>query len=516
MRLSGWFCVVLGVAAAFAAGVFGILSLQQIPDLAAYHHARACPASAPPDAHCLRVVHGSVSAVTENPGDAKHAAHYELTVRTASTVLQLKFSTDNPMLGSAVDGDPAVVTIWYGAPVAVATRGRSELTDALKPATVRDLGNILKGASVGLVFVAAAVSARQNRRRPDLHPLAVPVLAAAVPALVLGGIFVAVGVRPSAVRLDLIAAAAALAVVLGVLAWLGISARLQTSRVEATRTQTVKVRNTRLQAATPQSARLRRNRPPINRARARTGRAAHRPPARSARTRSLMRAHPANWAPVLGPRVSRYLSAGLMAAVLIGIATTAIDGPQARAYRDAPACVGETNLATCAGDFIAVVNGVRAPAGSEVVTDVSYATDDGAINAWASFDGDPATITRLASADENAGTPLPVRVWRGSIVGAELGGTWHWAKDGPPHNTVPAIFLAASFGLLLLAGRLSIHLRAETGTRRRLLLDDLGQTAAAAGSVALLAYGFWLGALPALAVLLWLGLSTVRSPQRRA
>lgn len=151
-----------------------------------------------------------------------------------------------------------------------------------------------------------------------------------------------------------------------------------------------------------------------------------------------------------------------------------------------------------------------------MVTDVSYATNDGAINAWASFDGDPAAITRLASADENAGTPLPIRVWRGSIVGAELGGTWHWAKDGPPHNTVPAIFLAAAFGLLLLVGRLSIHLRAGTETSRRLLLDDLGQTVTAVGSVALLAYGFWLGAIPALAVLLWLALSTVRTPQRWA
>lgn len=245
MRLSGWFYLVLGMGVAFAAAVFGVLSLQQIPDLAAYHHARACPAGAPPDAHCLRAAQGSVAAVTEYSGGNRRAADYELAVRTASTVLHLKFSTDNPMLGSAVDGDPAVVTIWYGAPVAVETRGRSELTDALKPAAVRDLGNILKGAGVGLVFVAAAVSVRQNRRRHDLHPLAVPVLAAAVPTLVLGGIFVAAGVRPSAVRLDLIAAAASLAVVLGLLAGLGISAWLQTPRVQDSRVQSARSRNTR-------------------------------------------------------------------------------------------------------------------------------------------------------------------------------------------------------------------------------------------------------------------------------
>ena len=188
-----------------------------------------------------------------------------------------------------------------------------------------------------------------------------------------------------------------------------------------------------------------------------------------------------------------------------------MDGPDARAYRDAPACVGESNLATCAGDFTAVVNGVRAPAAGGTITDVSYATYDGAINAWASFEGDPAAIARMASADEKADTLLTVRVWRGSIIGADLGGGWLWAQGEPPGNTLPAIFLAASFGLLLLMGRLSIHRRAGAGTSgRRLLIDDLAQTAAAAGSVALLAYGFWPAAIPALAVLLWLGLSAVR------
>jgi hypothetical protein len=38
--------------------------------------------------------------------------------------------------------------------------------------------------------------------------------------------------------------------------------------------------------------------------------------------------------------------------------------------------------------------------------------------------------------------------------------------------------------------------------------------AAAAGSIVLLAYGFWPGAILALAVLLWLGLSAGRSTQR--
>jgi CHASE2 domain-containing sensor protein len=51
--------------------------------------------------------------------------------------------------------------------------------------------------------------------------------------------------------------------------------------------------------------------------------------------------------------------------------------------------------------------------------------------------------------------------------------------------------------------------------RRLLLAEDLGQAAVAAGSVLLLAYGFWPGAIPALAALLWLGLSARRSTHRR-
>ena len=64
--------------------------------------------------------------------------------------------------------------------------------------------------------------------------------------------------------------------------------------------------------------------------------------------------------------------------------------------------------------------------------------------------------------------------------------------------------------------RLHIHRRAGSGANgQRLLIDDLGQVTAAAGSIVLLAYGFWPGAILALAVLLWLGLSARRSTQSR-
>jgi len=76
----------------------------------------------------------------------------------------------------------------------------------------------------------------------------------------------------------------------------------------------------------------------------------------------------------------------------------------------------------------------------------------------------------------------------------------------------PSIFLAVSFGLLLLVVRLRLHRRAGwRANSRRLVIDDLGQAAAAAGSIVLLASGFWPGAVLAVAVLLWLGLSARRS-----
>src|SRR5262249_3585119 len=151
-------------------------------------------------------------------------------------------------------------------------------------------------------------------------------------------------------------------------------------------------------------------------------------------------------------------------------------GPPARAFRHAPACVGETNLATCVGDFTAVINGVRAPANGADFADVSYVTHDGAINAWARFDGDAATIVRMANVDESAGTQLRIRVWRRSIVGADLGGSWHWAQGNPPGDTIPAVFLAVSFALLLFVVRLRIHRRAVPWTnRQRLIIDDVGQ-----------------------------------------
>lgn len=499
MRFSGWFCLVLGVAFVFAAGVLGVLAIQQATEISAYHHARACPAGAPSNADCLQAVGGSVAAVTEFPGGGRVSADYALDVRTASTTLHLTFSSDSPMLGFAVDGGPAVVTMWHGMAVSVVTDGRSEVTVSVpQTALARDLGNSEKAGGVGVFFVLGALAIRRNRRPGGMQPLTRPLLAS---ALGLGGIVVAIGGialggQPSRLGPDLAATGAALVVVLGLSAWLGVSVKRRVSQSPAS--------HARAQGMAGDAPGLHT---PVMRPA---------PPTPTARTPLRTRMRLTNWARVLGGPAAASLLGGLIVAVLFGVLLTSQDGPPAYAFRHAPACAGETNLATCAGDFTAVINGVRAPANGASFADVSYATYDGAINTWARFDGDPAAIARMAGADENTRTPLRIRVWRGSIVGAELGGSWHWAQGNPPGNAVPAVFLAASFGLLLLVVRLRIHRRAGSGVSgQRLLIEDLGQAAAAAGSIVLLAYGFWPGAILALAVLLWLGLSARRSTQRR-
>jgi hypothetical protein len=493
-----WFGLVVGVGCLIAAAVLGVLAIQQATELSAYHHARACPAGAQPGADCLQAVDGTVAAVTEFPGAYRVSADYALDVRTASTTLHLTFSTDSPMLGYAVNGDPAVVTMWRGVPVSVMTDGRSEVTTSVpETAFTRDLGDTEETGGVGVFFLLGALAIRRNRRMGNVQPLTSPVLAAAFLAVVLGGIVVlfggiALGGKPSRLGPDLAATGAALVVVLCLSAWLAVSVKRRASKSP--------VRHVRAPGLADDARDL-----PVA------------PPRSHVRmaTTPRTRIRPMVGARVLTGRAAGFVPVLLTVAVLFGVFFTSQDGPPARAFRHAPACNGEWNLATCLGDFTAVINGVRAPANGANGADVSYATYDGVINTWATFGGDTATIVRTASADETARTPLTIRVWRRSIIGAELGGSWQWAWDEPPGNTIPTVFLAISFALLLLFVRLRIHRRAGSSANgKRLFVEDLGQVAAAAGSVVLLAYGFWPGAILAVAVLLWLGLTVRQSTQR--
>jgi len=391
--------VVIGVAVLVAAGVQFARAVQQGNEVSAYQHARACPASAAPDADCLDRVHGSVAGVTDAPTylGSRIPAVFALDVQTRSTTLHLTFSSDSPMLRHAVDGDPALVTTWRGLPVHVVTEGRSDDTTSVPETAasrnLRDSGEALCGV---VILIGAAWGIRRNQRTA--------------------------GTQPGAIM------------------------------------------------------------------------------------------HQASWARLLDGRFAGVVIPLLLTGLVVfGGAVTTADGSASRALRHAPACAGETNLATCVGDFTAVINGVRGPtnAGNGASgADVSFVTADGVINTWATIAGTTAPIARLASADENAGTQLRIRVWRGSIIGAEIGGSWYWANGDPPGYMIPATLLAVSFALLLLVVRLRIH--RQTGSvvdRQDLLFGDFGQVSGAVGSVVLLAYGFWAGAILGLAVLAWLGLS---------
>lgn len=489
MRFWSWFFLLAGVACLAGAGVLGVQAGLRAAEISAYHNAHACLAGAPADADCLQTVDGAVSGVTESAGGGSLSADYALDVETASTTLHLAFSSDSPMLGYAADGNPAVVTMWRGVPVSVVTDGRSQVTTSVpETAFARDLGNSEETGGVGVFLIVAAVAPRRNRRTGGIRPPTRPVLAAALMTLLLGAIVVviggfALGGRPSRLGPDLVATGAALVLVLGLAAWAAVKAS----------------------AAQPPSQPLIPSAVPRHAA----------PPWRPLDHRRL---HPARLARVLGTLAASFLVPGLTMAVLFGVWFTSRDGAVVRAYRHAPACSAETNLANCAGDFTAVINGVRSPANNAGFADVSYVTADGAINAWAEFDGNADDIARTAETEMSAGTHVRISVWRRRILGAELGGRWRWTDDNPPGNTAPAVFLAASFASLLVVVRLRIHRRARgrmAATWQRLLIDDLGQTAAAAGSVVLLAFGFWPGALLALAVLVWLALSASRSLYRR-
>jgi hypothetical protein len=510
VRFAGWFGLLVGVACLVASGVLGVRAITQASEISAYRHARVCPASAPADADCMRHVEGSVTAVTEFPGSGRVSADYALDVQTASTTLHITFTSDSQMLGYAVDGAPAIVTMWRGVPVSVLTDGRSEITASVPQTSLaHDLGNSEETGGAGVFVVLGALAIRRNRRAGGMQPLTRPVLAAALMALLLGSVVVAFGGialdgKPGRLGPDLVATGVALAAVLGLSVWAGISANRRARRQQAE----VARKGMAADVHSPHMAVLPANEPVLPTA-PRPGRVRTDTPLKA-------RLHPATWARVLGSFAAAWLAPTLTVAVLFGVFFTSQDGPPARAFRHAPACVGETNLATCVGTFSAVVNGVRTPANGASFAGVSYVTRDGAINTWAQFDGNATAMARVAVVDENEHKLLRIRVWRRSIIGAGLGDSWYWTDGNPPGDTVPVVFLAVSLASLLLGVRLRIHRRVRKAAHRKgVLVDDVGQAAAAAGSVVLLAYGVLPGAILTLATLAWLALSVRQSTRRR-
>ncbi len=309
---------------------------------------------APPGADCLQAVDGTVAGVTEFPGGGRVSADYALDVRTASTTLDLGFTSDSAMLGYAVDGNPAVVTMWRGVAVSVLTDGRSEVTVSVpETALARDLGNGEEAGAVGMFLLFTAWGIGRNRRYAGVQRL-LSRFAAALTILLLGSIVVAfggiaLGGRLSRLAPDLAATGAGLAVVLG-LSVCGLKTRARGFDAELRHEKSVPdgAQHAPYAASSPA------NHGPLPPAPAHTDAAGTAAPLR-------MRLHPAGWVGVLGTYAAAWLGPALTVAVLFGVFFTSHDGAAALRYSRAPACVGETNLATCAGDFTAEINGVRGP-----------------------------------------------------------------------------------------------------------------------------------------------------------
>ncbi len=515
-RFWSWPIAVIGGGCIIAAAALGIGTISEAAKLSAYHDARPCPAGAPGGSSCLQTIPGTVTAVTEFPGGYRVSPDYALDVRTRSGTLDLGFSSDNPMLAYATDGSPATVTMWRDIAVLVSTDGRSAPTVGVpETALARDLGNTEKSLAVGIFLIFAFMGARMQQRRAGPGPVRplrhLAMIGLLLSAFVLVGAAIGLGGQPSRLAPDLIGTGIGLAVVTGLTVWAGVRLRRNAASSEAGH------------GGQPAHARYTTSSPGYDaphppghvqaawRAGGAAGLAGPARPRLSPGQRTVV------WRRAVGTFAFPFLMPGLIVGVLFGIGLTAHDGPQARAYQDAPACTGQANVASCAGYFTAYVNGVRTSATGAGGAEVSFATPPrGVINAWGDFWGN---VAPTAESYEQGHTLTTIRAWRGTIVGAQFGNTWQWVNGAPPGDTAPVILLATCFALLLLAVRLRVHSLARHAAvsgadRRRLILEDAGQTVTAAAGVVLLAAGFWPGALLALGALAWLGLS-VRAVTRR-
>lgn len=483
--------VALGLVFLIGGVVSGVLAVGQAGLSSAYSRAAICPSAAAFDADCVQTVNGSVTAIVEFGGKD---SRYELDVQVGSRELDIAFPTANSMLGYATDGDPAEITVWRGIPVAVTTDGRSATPSSLPGyAAATDLGRCMECLGISPLFLFAPLLQRRQGRagKQVLGPLGLACLI----AVGLGGAAIAaagmlLAKDPDAQATILIGAGVALAVILALSAWAGLSAKRRYRK-----SPELRAAQQALAAGTHDRRYEPRFRPTV--------------PLRASLGQRL---RPAGWLPALWALLKSYAAPTLVVLVLFGLFFMASDAPNARAFRSAPACQGETNLSVCVGDFTATVNGVRTASPNAGSASISYVTGDGVINAWGGFSGSGAALAATAESEEAADVPVQIEVWHGAIVGAEIGGSWHWANDNPPGDRNPAVLLAVSLMLLLLLVRRRAHRSVSTSAyagarivRRALLRDDLGQVTVQAAGYVLLLYGYWYGALLILGVLGWMG-----------
>lgn len=498
---------VLGLGCVVGGVVCGVLAIVQEVNASAYSHAVACSGAPAFDADCIQTVSGTVTAISEIGGKN---SHYELDVQVGSRALAITFPSGNSMLGYAADGDPADVTVWRGIPVAVTTDGRSATPSSLPEyAAAADLGHCMEGLGLSSFFLQAVVLSRRQRRTGTLAlgPFGV----ACLMTTLLGGAAVAVigmmlGKDPSDPGAFLIATAVALVISMAVGTWFGAASRRNLRK------------NPGLRALRQSTSVPARERQTVSSLRAHPRFAPRTRPTVPLGTSLRYRLRPSVWLPSLWAQLKSCAAPALVVVVLFGLGFMASDAPNAQAFRDAPACQGETNLSVCVGDFTATVNGVRTASQNAGSASISYVTGDGAINAWGSFSGSGEALAGTAQSEETSHTSVQIEVWRGAIVGAEIAGSWHWADGNPPGDRGPAILLVLGLMLLLLlvrfrAHRLASAIAAAGGMirRRAVLLNDVGQVAASASGYVLLLYGYWYGALLIAAELGWMAWTARRN-----
>ena len=490
------FCLllVLGLGFVTAAVVFGVLAVGQGVQVTAYHRAVVCLAGASPDAECLQTVAGSVTGVTEISGKN---ANYALDIETSARTLHVTFTADSAMLGYAVDGAPAVVTMWRGIPVSVSADGRSEATATVPDtAFAKDLGDCALAGGVGVFFVLGAAAMRRNRRVGRL-PITRPIVAAGLLAVglspfvvLVGG--VALGGKPSRLGPDAAATGAALVVVLALSAWLGVTARRRNLRNPAALPLRAQVPLTAAPTRVPRPASTASGAPapgrlefPASRLRSRVdpsaadgGRPVRRPPHRPGRA-------PGPRLPP-GPSVRRRGKPGHLRRRLHRHDQRGAHGLAERQQQLRGRLLCDRRRRHQHLGYLRRERQRPGTCGRRRREPANSAHHQGL--AWLDR-------RRLTS-----------------------GGTWRWAENNPPGDAVPSVFLGVSFALLLLWVRVRIHRRSGSlarAGRRRLLLEDLAQPLTAAAATVLLAYGFWPGAIVALASLVWLALSVRRSTRAR-
>ena len=500
--LVGLFCLVAG-------GVCGVLAVQDYGTEQAYRSAVPCGSATTTASSCLTDVTATVTAVSEVGGKEQS---YQLGLSSSAGAVTVSFPGDNLVLGYAQDGAVVTAEYWRGKVVSVTGEaGSATTTDAPPLAFARNLGGTLFALSFALyAFLVAWTTRELPRRKPgSLGPLgsfvAVLVGIGGLVPMVCGWHLLQ---TPTELNGTLVAGGCGLAVAAGLAGWATVAGRRRRRREAARRAGAPASATAADPAASGAAAVV-----PQPRAASRApglapgiapgygGEIVLLPrPTRRQRARAVDRGSPR---PAFeSTRLFGWGGVVLFVLLFFAAFITLNDTPNMRAYDNAPACPAPATTAGCRGLVPVQLNGVRTTTDGGAVN-ISFATEDGAVNAWNQFD--PSALTRQAQQLEQAGTVLQAQVWGDRVLGAQLDGTTYWAQGDPPGGGFAADALAVLAGLALLLNRFRTRCRYPERSPRagRWLLDDAAQLLLTAAGVWLLAVGIGWGVLPLVGGLGW-------------